>query len=411
MRRVIVVAYHFPPLAGSSGVQRTLRFVQHLPRFGWQPIVLTCRRRAYEQVRDDDLVADVGKGTVVERAFALDSARHLAIGGRYPGWLARPDRWISWWPGAVIAGTRLLAQHRPDAIFSTYPIATAHLIGGSLARRGRVPWVADFRDPMAQDGYPEDPKTWRSFKAVEERVFAHAAACTFTAPSALALYRDRYPDAKPHLELIENGYDEEAFAQGTGDSREPLNPGVTTVLHSGIVYPDERDPTQLFQALETLKARGTDGRTLRIRFRAAVHEGLLRELAGRHRVEDMIEVLPHAPYREALAEMSRADAVLVLQAANCNAQVPAKLYEYLRARRPLIAFTDARGDTAAVLRESGVASIASLDDPQQIGELLARFVRGERAGTAATEQAIARASRVERTAQLARLLDRVVGEA
>jgi len=81
VKRLLVVAYHFPPLAGSSGVQRTLRFVQHLPRHGWEAVVLTCSTRAYEDVKPD-LARDIPQGTVVERAFALDAARQLSVGGR-----------------------------------------------------------------------------------------------------------------------------------------------------------------------------------------------------------------------------------------------------------------------------------------------------------------------------------------
>ena len=85
--RVLMVAYHFPPLAGSSGIQRTLRFAQHLPAFGWQPLVLSANPRAYERT-SDDLNADVATGTVVRRAFALDTARHLSFMGRYIGAMA-----------------------------------------------------------------------------------------------------------------------------------------------------------------------------------------------------------------------------------------------------------------------------------------------------------------------------------
>ena len=70
MKSVLMIAYHFPPLAGSSGIQRTLRFVQHLPSHGWQPLVLSADPRAYEQT-SDDLMTDVPPGTVVRRAFAL----------------------------------------------------------------------------------------------------------------------------------------------------------------------------------------------------------------------------------------------------------------------------------------------------------------------------------------------------
>ena len=111
-KRVLVVAYQFPPFGSSSGVQRTLRFVQQLPQFGWQALVLTCHPRAYEEIRED-LLGEVPPVTVVERAFALDTARHLAIRQRYPEWLARPDRWISWYPAATLAGRRMIAATGP----------------------------------------------------------------------------------------------------------------------------------------------------------------------------------------------------------------------------------------------------------------------------------------------------------
>jgi glycosyltransferase involved in cell wall biosynthesis len=346
----------------------------------------------------------------VVRAFALVAAGNLAIRGRFAARLALPDRWISWWPDAVRRGVRLLREHRADAIFSTYPIATAHVIGSSLARRSGLPWIADFRDPMAQDGYPPDPATWTRFKQIEQDAFARAGACTFTTPSAARTYRARYPGSHARVEVIENGYDEEAFAAAERElgTPVPLQDGVLTLVHSGIVYPEERDPRQLFAALAMLKAGGTDGRRLRVRFRAPVHEAMLAGLAREHGVADMVEVLRAVGYREALAEMLRADGLLVLQAANCNEQVPAKLYEYLRARRPIIALTDAAGDTAAVLRRAGIAHTAGLDDAPAIAALLASFVRGRHDGLRPDEAAVHGASRLARTEALARLLDALV---
>ncbi|HEY7787908.1 MAG TPA: glycosyltransferase, partial [Casimicrobiaceae bacterium] len=351
MKRVLMVAWHFPPLAGSSGIQRTLRFVQHLPAFGWESAVLTANVRAYERT-SDDLTADVPRGMIVERAFALDAARQLSVAGRYPGFLARPDRWMTWQYDAVRVGMRLIRRWRPDAIWSTYPIATAHRIGSALHRRSGLPWIADFRDPMAQDGYPADPRVWQSFKRIEEAALRQARFCVFTTPGAARDYRERYPESSNRIEVLENGYDEESFAGLPVDaaSREPLRPGVFTLLHSGVVYPSERDPSQFFAALRQLVDSGSLRRDkLNVRFRAAAHDAVLVELARQHRVLDMIELVPPIPYRGALEEMMRADGLLILQAANCNDQIPAKLYEYLRSGRPIIALTDPTGDTAGAM--------------------------------------------------------------
>ncbi|WP_431475824.1 hypothetical protein [Massilia eburnea] len=116
------------------------------------------------------------------------------------------------------------------------------------------------------------------------------------------------------------------------------------------------------------------------------------------------------PYQAALAEMLTVDGLLLLQASNCNHQIPAKLYEYLRARRPIMALTDAAGDTATTLRAAGVDTIAPLDDSAGIKQGLLHFLQLARAGRAPlpTPAAVAAASRQARTAELARLFDSVL---
>ena len=99
--------------------------------------------------------------------------------------------------------------------------------------------------------------------------------------------------------VLENGYDEESFASaGLQESYCPPAPGKPVVLlHSGIVYPSERDPTQLFMALQRLqKAGAINPADLRIRFRAAAHDDLLQSLAAQHGVQDFIECCPPIPY-------------------------------------------------------------------------------------------------------------------
>ena len=376
MKRILMIAFHFPPMTGGSGIQRTLRFVQHLPTMDWQPVVLSANSRAYLET-GADLLGEIPPGTVVQRSFALDTARHLAIKGRYLGWMARPDRWVSWQWAAVRDGLRLIEKHKPDAIWSTYPIATAHKIGAELQRRSGLPWIADFRDPMAQDDYPTDPAVWQSFKAIEVRALRQAAICVFTTPGAARTYKATYPEAAHRIQVIENGYDEESFKGLEGEklTQGALNPGYLTLLHSGIVYPSERDPTQFFEALANMLRGEADPRMrLKVRFRAAVHDDLLRALAEKHGLQDVIELCPPIPYRDALAEMLRADALLVMQAANCNAQIPAKLYEYFRARKPILGLTDPEGDTAQALRSAGFTSVARLDVVAEIEACVISFL-------------------------------------
>lgn len=403
-KRVLMVAFHFPPMRGSSGIQRTLRFARYLPEFGWEPQILTVHSRIYDAVDGSEKLPPE---LVVHRVPAFDAARHFAIGKRYPSFLARPDRWASWWWSAVPAGLAAIRAFRPHALWSTYPIATAHAIGHTLARITRLPWIADFRDPMAQDGYPTDPAQWQAFSKIESRTIGRAVRSIFTTPGAADEYRARYPAYAKRIDVIENGYDEEMF-RGLPEANAKRKGRPIVLLHSGIVYPLDRDPSALFQALQTLRASGDiSPDELRIVFRAPVHEDRLLELADRFRVRDFIAIGAYLPYREALEEMIDADALLVMQAATCNQQIPAKLYEYLRAGRPIIGLADPAGDTGAALRSAGLIHIAALEDPQAIAMLLRDFVADLLAGRAPVPSIghVRLGSRRARTSELASVLD------
>lgn len=409
--RVLMVAYHFPPVRVSSGIQRTLSFCRYLPSQGWDPVVLTVRPRAYVAVSDDQM-ADIPPQVAVRRVGALDTARHLAIGGRYLNWLALPDRWASWWPGAVLAGLRMVRRYRPSVLWSTYPIATAHLIGLTLHRLTGLPWVADFRDPMVSGGFPEEPSRRWAHNWVEGRSVQRCTRAVVTTPGAMRLFQERYPDIpSDRWVVIENGYDESAFADAElALPVNPVHPTVTPIriVHSGTLYPRERDPRQLFAALATLKAAGKlSGDTARVTLRATGHDSVFAPMLRELGLEDIVELAPGLPYREALREMLSADILLLLQAANCNEQIPAKAYEYLRARRPILALTDPLGDTGRLLRSAGVADIVRLDDTQAIASTLSALLDPERRAQAmrALPGQVESYSRKARSAELARLLD------
>lgn len=409
MRPVLLVAYHFPPLSGSSGLQRTLRFAQYLPEFGWKPIVLTVRPEAYEQT-DEHSLAQIPSGCEVVRTRCLDASRHLSIRGRYPTLAALPDRWASWHFWAVRTARTLCRDRGIRALWSTYPIATAHKIGATVAQRTGLPWIADFRDPMAQEGYPADPRRWQAFKRIEETVASRASRLVFVSPSALEMYRARYPDTPAErFVLLENGFDEASFE---GLANRPLGRGgrPSMLLHSGIVYPSERDPAALFDALGRLaRGRRIAAGQFVVRFRAAVHEDLLRDLARRHGVEAFVDIQPAIGYRDALREMMEADALLVMQGANCNEQIPAKVYEYLRAGRPILALADPAGDTGRTLAGLGYPFVTPLESAEAIERALPGFLAGLEAGTLpiAPRTAVERYSRRTLSGRFAALLDEV----
>lgn len=410
MRRVLLIAFHYPPMHGSSGLQRTYRFAQYLGEFGWQPAVLSIDPRAYPATSTS--ASDLDDVDVC-RAFGVDSARHLSLFGRYPGFIARPDRWVSWWLGGVFRGLQLIRSFRPDVLWSTYPIATAHLIGHTLARRSGLPWVADFRDPMAHDGYPEDAATWQSFLRVEQKVFSAATAATFTTAGAEAFYRQRYPATATQFHQIENGYDEDAFT--AAESRLPAaraaEDGRIVLLHSGIVYPQWRNPQMLFRAIRRLADEGHPAvQRLCVRFRSAAHDEFVAQLAREEKVSNFMEILPNVDYIQALTEMMMVEGLLLLQNAECNAQVPAKFYEYLRAGKPILALTDMQGDTAGLLRGHTGHQLADLASADDIKRALAAWLDALPEGGVRSVPApsVVACSRRARTGQLAAVLNSVL---
>ena len=383
MRKALLVAFQFPPFKASSGLERTLSLVRHLPEFGWEPMVLTARPMAYPAISDERM-ASIPAATEVRRTLALDAARHFAIRGRYPGWLALPDRWWSWALTAIPAGLALIRRHRPSVIWSTYPITTAHVIGSALSRLSGVPWVADFRDPMVefvarqQRWYPEHPALRRQRLRTEGDAAQRAAALSFCTEGARDICVQRYAGARHDAwHVVPNGFDESVFASLGTEARSDGSPGdPITLVHSGTIYPTtDRDPTHFLRALaQVLSSRPLGSRPLRVVLRGsgvdALYNGLVDELG----LAGCVVFAPLVDYASALREMLAADGLLLFQGYTSNPAIPAKLYEYFRAGRPVLALVDDAGETARCLRSEGVGTLTPLDDAQRIQEALQRFL-------------------------------------
>lgn len=376
INKILLIAFHFPPFKASSGIQRSLSMARYLRESGWEPVVLSVSPQAYSVVSDDQ-VGDIPADVRVIRAFGRDSTRFFSIGGRYPGVLALPDRWVSWALGGVWSGLHAIRTEKPDVIWSTFPIATAHLIGLCLHRLSGIPWVADFRDSMTEDDYPADPRQRRCFEWIERNTVRHASRLVFTAPGAQRMYEQRFPDHANRFAVVRNGYDEDLFdeARAPGEREHRDADAPMTLVHSGILYPAERDPTALFDALASAKrAASIDAARLRVVLRATAHDDLFRPMLAERGIADIVHLEPATGYAEALSEMLQADGLLLLQASNCNHQIPAKLYEYFRAGKPIVALTDPQGDTGRTLVTAGIKSITELNDTARIQGVIERFL-------------------------------------
>ncbi len=415
MGNVLIIAFHFPPQAGSSGLLRSLKYCRYLPEFGWHPAVLTPHPRAYETI-DEKSLKSIPKDVPVIRSFAMDTKKHMGVGGRYLRYLALPDRWVSWVFGGVPTGMRAVRKHKTDVLYSTFPIMSAAVIGLWLQRFTGLPWVLDLRDPMSQNDYPHDALVRGVWSIVERACMRRVSRVIFTAEATRRMYLERYPEfLKPEMcILISNGYDEADFRDLEVPAIGPAPAGRRIrLVHSGLIYPVERDPRPMFNAVGRLKKMGRlTADRVQIVFRAPGSEDLYRRLLAERDIEDLITLEPHVPYRQALKECAEADGLLLFQAADCDMQIPAKAYEYLRIGKPILALTTHTGDTAALLCDAGGATIVNIASEDEIYEGLSSFVDALRVGThpVPDKDKIQRYTREAQAGQLARVLDGLAGK-
>jgi glycosyltransferase involved in cell wall biosynthesis len=370
--------------------------------------VLAPTPNVYERV-DVQGLDDIADPERVFRSRALDTRRHMGFRGRYSSWLAAPDRWIWWWPTAVTAGLRLIRQHQIQAIWSTYPIATTHLIAWTLARLTGLPWIADFRDPVVPAGTSIQR---RAAKFVERSTLARADRIVFTTPGAMKRYADRFPALAEagRFAVVPNGYEDSVVSKLEQGSDADSPDTQLHLVHSGLLYSQGRNPQAFFEALSQLQKAGViNPENLAVSLRASGYEEEYQPQIDRLGIGDLVRLLPPVAYRKALQEQASAHGLLLFQGSEFNAQIPAKIFEYLRIARPVFALTDSRGDTAELLRQTGGAMLAPMTNATAIAEALSRFLDQLRARTfpAADMTVLKQYSRDACTRRLSDLLDEI----
>jgi glycosyltransferase involved in cell wall biosynthesis len=370
VKHALFVAFHYPPEASSSGVLRTLKFSRYLLEHGWRVTVLTLHREAYA-VTDEKLEAQIPHEVRVVRTPFLNTKRHLSFRGLYPAILAVPDTWIGWYPWAVAAGRGILAEDPVNLVFSTSPHPTAHLIARTLARRAHVPLVIDFRDPWYEE--PPEPGmpsiVHRFAPSLERKVVTDAAHIVTSTTQLRDILRARYADQpSAKFTAILNGYDESDFAALPG--RVSAESERLIIVHAGTINSSFRDPRPFFRAIARAGASARlDPSRLLLRFIGGGNYTASERLAKC--IDDCglagsVEFLGRVSYGESLEELAKANLLLLLQASeDTTSLVPAKLYEYLRSMRPVLALV-LPGATTEVLAETGGGWVAN---PRSAGEL------------------------------------------
>ncbi|OUR99177.1 hypothetical protein A9Q81_11400 [Gammaproteobacteria bacterium 42_54_T18] len=369
MKKVLMVALDFPPCQ-SAGVQRTLYFKKYLERNEWLPLVLTAKPLIYDKLNVEQLSDDAFFGPTVFRAFGLNALKHLSFKGKHFEFTTFPDRFSTWrWDG-VRLGKKILASELPELLWTTFPCSTSMRIGLQLKKASGLPWVADFRDPFSGTN-PYVRARNPIGKGIDEEVVRLADKLIFTTQNAADVYLTEYPFLdKSKIEIIANGYDESVFSDiklQEDTQHTAVDVSEFTVLHSGFLYPGGRDIESLIEALRELRNASFAGANrLKIIFRGGELSSKMALRIKQYGLEKNVVFLPTIPFAESIKEMQSVDALLVLQGEIFNNQIPGKIYEYVRSKRPIIALTHEDGATAKLCQDVPHAHIADMNDPLSI---------------------------------------------
>jgi glycosyltransferase involved in cell wall biosynthesis len=415
-RRVLFVAYHFPPDAAVGGT-RPAKMARYLSQLGWDVHVVTVREDRISR-KDHSRLGDV-EGLTVHRTVvwptvlevglrirntllaALNRGNRAAIPGRaevgpevtgsgrrFSGTLKRwlnsvfelPDKEVGWLVPGVVAAWRVIRKEKIGVVVTSSPPGTVGLMGLVLAVLTRVRLITDLRDPWFFPT-PDDPRSLMSDaiqRWMERRIMHRSAHVITTTDRYRALLRERYgeiPDDR--FSTILNGYDEEDFRVATSTKRR----GVFTMSYLGSFY-FSRTPRELLIALARLVAEGTLRRSdIEVRFIGAVRhaEGeSVTELAASNGLADCVTIRDSVGRTEALSEMMAAD-VLLLFAPDQPYCIPAKTFEYIRAGGRILCLAGP-GATADLMKESGAGLVLDPTDIEgittAIRELYREFKQG-----------------------------------
>jgi len=375
MKRVLFLAYLFPPIA-NSGTQRPLKFVKYLADNGWEPIVLTAAH-FHGQPIDPSLLDEIPKGIRVERVPMLNeqlgdlisaTLGDTALGARLGDavrWRVQarrrsPDLYASWLPTALRASKKIFRDTGFDAVFATGYPWTSLLLGREVAHATGTPFIADFRDLWAADPWPSDQRLPHEEELAAERsVVESAAVVVCTSEKMCRLMANAHPSVdESKFVAIHNGYDAGNFAGPAA----PLPGEKFRIVYTG-VWKDVYNPGALYKSIDWIRRSAPDALNDVEVIAAGFHPGEAR-MRGLARHIKEVGILPH---RDALALMQSAG-LLYLSHEDRDRQwaVPGKLYEYLASGRPVIANTLADGETARIIGRVGGARVVSPDDPGEL---------------------------------------------
>jgi hypothetical protein len=433
-KRVLFIAYQFPPVGG-AGVQRAVKFVKYLPQFAWLPTVLTVANPSVP-LFDNSFATDLSGPVTIRRAPTWEpsySLKSLVSGGserptpgagsarrlvrcmarQLTGMVLQPDPQILWVPGAIRHGLRALRETAHDAILVTAPPFSAFLAGASLSRRTGLPLVLDYRDEWDLTGaYWEN----RRVGLVSRRVQGYLQQRVVRAADALLATTRRSAESLEAIRAaagglarvtwIYNGFDAADFPARAEVPQPPGSP--YRLAYVGTLW-NLTSVAPLVEAVRRLCGQSPDlAAHLELVFagrRTGEQQAILNSLRG---LPCRLVEHPYLDHHGSVELLHAADTLCVLlsDVPGAGRVVPAKVFEYMATKRPILAIGPP-GEMGELLADYPQAHLCRPDNIEGICAYLAEAIRRRPEGTVppSTGWDVSRYGRRAQAQQLAQLLN------
>ena len=380
MKKVLILANQFPPMGG-SGVQRTLKFVKYLPEFGIKPIVVT--KKYNGKLLDKTLLKELPKDLKIYRLKAYETVENRSIfrlpikfiGTR----LTPPDGEYFWYYFNRKKVADILRKENIDCIYSTSYPYSGHLLGLYLKREfPHIKWIVDFRDEWTNNPYYADD-FFKKLKYNRERKQEDQVTneCDFLIANSkfmLDNFIKDTPKLKNHSTYIPNGYDEEDFV-GLINKRDGGEKFVIT--HTGSLY-GKRNLTEFLEGLKiAIEENGVDSENIEIRLVGNIHKTMAEEYAEKYNLEGKIKTLGYMNHRDSIQMLYNSDILLLIIGKVEGAEnfYSGKIFEYIRADRPILAIVPEKGAAAEVVQETNTGIVVDPDNIKGISDAITKYYR------------------------------------
>jgi len=370
MKKVLIVAYSFPPVGG-AGVQRPTKFVKYLRDYGWEPSVLTVENPSVPVV-DESLLKDIPDGVKIFSARTFEPsytakqgfigsqcvifARFKSVVKRLVLSLLLPDVQVLWWPFMVMKLISTLRSEKPDCLFVTAPPFSTFVPVVAIGRLFRVPVVVDFRDEWSfsrQNWENSQKSVLSSFvDCVFERfVVNEASAITVASPYYQSSLAKQYPNSSDKIHTITNGYDPDDFAGIDLSKSGKSDTGLFTIVYTGTVWrATSLEPfCNGIRSLAETEPAMVSKIKLKVIGRIVAEELAVIDTLRKHIVVETIDYVPHEMI---FPEIASADLLLLTLSDLPGADkiIPGKTFEYIASRKNIFAIVP-EGVTSEIVRE------------------------------------------------------------